>query len=63
MSSFEEPSVFMFPITNEQGFRVDSEANYAHMISTIINHTVELQEDYPDKVILVVYEVGDEVRD
>lgn len=52
-----EPEVYMFPIRNEQGFKVQNEADYAHMISTIINAQIELAEDYPDKTVLVVYEI------
>lgn len=52
-----ERETFFFPLRNEQGFKVDCPENYVHMISTIINTTTELEEDYPDKRVLVVYEV------
>lgn len=51
-----EATVFMFPIKNEQGFKVVDQQTYAHMIKTIVSHTVQLQEEYPDKRVLVVYE-------
>lgn len=53
----DEPEVLLFPIRNEQGFVVDSPENYAHMIATIINATVELQQEFPDNPIMVVFEI------
>lgn len=54
-----ESSVLIFPLRNEQGFRVDSMKAYAHMISTIVRYSTELTEDYPNHHIWVVYEVND----
>lgn len=52
-----EPEFLMFPIRNEQGFKVQDTDTYAHMIHTIVNAQVQLAEEYPDKKVLVVYEV------
>lgn len=51
-----EAEYYMFPIRNEQGFKVVNQATYAHMIHTIIEAATELAEEYPNKKILVVYE-------
>jgi hypothetical protein len=53
------PEVLFFPLSNEHGFKVDCKENYQHMIHTIIKHTIELQPQFPDNPIYVVYRIDD----
>jgi hypothetical protein len=53
----EDIQWYFFPIKNEQGFKVESPTAYMHLINTLIDCTVELEPEYPDKKVLVVYEV------
>lgn len=52
--------VLFFPLKNEQGFKVVDADTYRHMINTIIENTVVLQQEFPENPIFVVYEVGDD---
>lgn len=55
-----EAETWIFPVKNEMGFRVQSIADYNHLMYHLGHATVELCEDYPDKQIFVVFEAGDE---
>lgn len=48
----------MFPIRNEEGFKVVDNESYVHMIHTIIEAQTELSQEYPGKTIIVVYETA-----
>lgn len=53
----EDREVLFFPLRNENGFKVDSPESYRHVIDTIISNTLQLQEEFPNNPVLVVYEV------
>lgn len=52
-----ETDYFIFPIRNEAGFKVHSIAEYNQLLYHVMDATVQLQEEYPEQKILVVYEV------
>lgn len=55
-----EAEWLIFPIKNESGFKVKDMDTYNHVIKTVVEAQIELQEEYPGAKILVVYETGQE---
>lgn len=58
-----EQETYFFPVNNEMGFRVLNTDNYVHLINTLVECTTELQQDYPGKNIMVVYEADSGMED
>lgn len=56
-----EDHYFIFPVRNEMGFKVHSIAEYNQLMYHVLDATVQLQAEYPEQKILVVYEADGEL--